>query len=290
MGEAVHCDTDGKGMGTLYVVATPMGNLGDVTVRALEVLKAVDVIAAEDTRITTRLLDRYGIHAKLIALHEHNEQRMAGRVLDLLAAGSSVALVSDAGTPSISDPGTRLVGAVRAAGYGVSPVPGPNAAIAALSASGLEAPHFLFYGFLPSRHAERMKEISALATLTYPLVFYEAPHRVVECTADLATVLGAARRIVIARELTKRYESIHDCELGVAAEWLAAEPQRTRGEFVLVVSGAPPQAGTDVSGARRVLEVLLSELPVKQAVSLAVRLTDGRRNELYDLALSMKGG
>lgn len=277
-------------MGALYVVATPMGNLGDVTLRALEVLKAVDCIAAEDTRITTRLLDRYGIHARLLATHEHNEQRMAGRVLELLAAGSSVALVSDAGTPSISDPGARLVAAVRSAGYNVSPVPGPNAAIAALSASGLDAPHFLFYGFLPARHAERMREITALATLTYPLVFYEAPHRVLESVADLAAALGPSRRLVIARELTKRYESIHDCDLGEAADWLAGEPHRTRGEFVLIVTGAPPQAGTDLGAARNVLEVLLSELPVKQAVSLATRLTGGRRNELYDLALSMKGG
>lgn len=289
MDEAGHSATDGKGMATLYVVATPVGNLGDITLRALEVLKAVDTIAAEDTRVTTRLLDRYGIHAKLMALHEHNEQRMVSRVLDMLGAGSSVALVSDAGTPSISDPGTRLVGAVRDAGFIVSPVPGPNAAIAALSASGLDAPHFFFYGFLPARHAERVKEIAALATHAYPLVFYEAPHRVIESVADLAAVLGATRRIVIARELTKRYESIHACDLGQAADWLAAEPQRTRGEFVLVVAGAGPQAGTDVGEARRVLEVLLSEVPVKQAVSLAARLTGGRRNELYELALSMKG-
>lgn len=290
MAEAGHCDTDDKSMGALYVVATPMGNLGDVTLRALEVLKAVDCIAAEDTRITTRLLDRYGIHARLLAMHEHNEQRMAGRVLELLAAGSSVALVSDAGTPSISDPGARLVAAARSAGYNVSPVPGPNAAIAALSASGLDAPHFLFYGFLPPRHAERMREITALATLAYPLVFYEAPHRVLESVADLAAALGPSRRLVIARELTKRYESIHDCDLGEAAAWLAGEPHRTRGEFVLIVTGAQPQAGTDLGAARNVLEVLLSELPVKQAVSLATRLTGGRRNELYDLALSMKGG
>lgn len=289
MEQAAHENTDRKEKGTLYVVATPIGNLGDVTARALDVLKAVEVIAAEDTRITTRLLDHYGIHRKLIALHEHNERSRVQQVLDLLAGGASIALVSDAGTPAISDPGAHVIAAVREAGYAVSPLPGPNAAIAALSASGLVAPHFLFYGFLPARHAERVKALQAVAAAPYTLVFYEAPHRVVASVRDLCEVLGGERRIVLARELTKRFETIHACALGAAVEWLEADAHHARGEFVLVVSGSEPAERSSGADARRVLEVLLEELPLKQAVTLATRLTGGRRNELYDLALAMKG-
>lgn len=289
MGEAAHDDTDRRKMATLYVVATPIGNLGDVTLRALEILKGVDVIAAEDTRITTRLLDHYGIHRKLIALHEHNERSRVKQVLDLLAGGASVALVTDAGTPAVSDPGAHVVAAVRDAGYAVTPLPGPNAAIAALSASGLEAPHFLFYGFLPARRAERVKALQEIAATPHALVFYEAPHRVVESVRDMADVLSGGRRIVLARELTKRFETIHACPLGAAAQWLEADANHTRGEFVLVVSGSTEAAAGAGEESRRVLGVLLQELPLKQAVSLAARLTGGRRNELYELALGMKG-
>ena len=288
MEQAEHEDTDRRGKATLYVVATPIGNLGDVTSRALEVLKTVDVIAAEDTRITTRLLDHYGIHRKLIALHEHNERRRVQQVLDLLAGGSSIALVSDAGTPAISDPGAHVVAAVRDAGYAVSPVPGPNAAIAALSASGLAIPHFLFYGFLPSRHGERVKALEAVAGAPYALVFYEAPHRVIESVQDMGDVFGGDRHIVLARELTKRFETIHACTLANAVEWLEADAHHTLGEFVVIVSGAERVAGSHEGEARRVLEILLAELPVKQAVALATQLTGGRRNELYEMALAMK--
>jgi 16S rRNA (cytidine1402-2'-O)-methyltransferase len=274
---------------TLYVVATPIGNLQDVTLRALEVLKAVDVIAAEDTRITSRLLDHHGITAKkLIALHEHNEERTAPRVIALLEKGSSVALTSDAGTPAFSDPGTRLVSAVREAGYAVVPIPGPNAAAAALSASGLGGPRFLFYGFLPARAGERRRELESLVTLPHLLVFYEAPHRVVEAVSDLSEVLGAGRRIVIARELTKLFESIHACALSEAAEWLAADPDRIKGEFVLIVEGASEATQAERTEAARTLKVLLDELPLKQATALAAKITGGRRNELYALALQMK--
>jgi 16S rRNA (cytidine1402-2'-O)-methyltransferase len=286
--EDAHRETDRRAKATLYVVATPIGNLADVTQRALDVLRSADVVAAEDTRITARLLDRYGIHRRLLALHEHNEQRMAGTIIEMLESGSSVALVSDAGTPAISDPGARLVAAVRAAGHAVSPVPGPNAAVAALSASGMEAPHFLFYGFLPARRAERTQAIEALAVLPHALVFYEAPHRVVECAADLHAALGE-RTIFIARELTKRFETLHTCPLSQASAWLAGDAARTKGEFVLVVSGAPARKATDEAEARRVLEILLAELPLKQAVGLAARLTHARRNELYELALALKG-
>ncbi len=289
MEQAAHDETDRREKATLYVVATPIGNLGDVTARALDILRTVEVIAAEDTRITTRLLDHYGIHRKLIALHEHNERSRVEQVLGLLARGASIALVTDAGTPAISDPGAHIVAAVREAGYAVSPVPGPNAAVAALSASGLDAPHVLFYGFLPARHAECVKALRAVAAAPYTLVFHEAPHRVSDSVRDMCEVLGGERRIVLARELTKRFETIHACALAAAVSWLEADANRCRGEFVLIVSGSAPVESSSVEESRRVLEILLAELPLKQAVTLAARLTGGRRNELYDMALAMKG-
>jgi 16S rRNA (cytidine1402-2'-O)-methyltransferase len=272
---------------TLYVVATPIGNLADISARALELLGAVGAIAAEDTRMTTRLLDHYGIRARLIAVHEHNEARAAGTVLDLLASGVSVALVSDAGTPAISDPGARLVAAVRAAGRPVSPVPGANAAAAAVSVSGFLSPHFLFYGFLPARSAARREALAALAALPYSLVFYEAPHRVAECVDDLAAVMGGERRMLFARELTKLFEETHVCPLGEAAAWLAADAHRTKGEFVLVVEGAAESAPDDAA-SDKTLAALLEELPLKQAVALAVKITGGSRNDLYQRALALK--
>ena len=288
MGETAHHVTGHGGKATLYVVATPIGNLKDVTHRALEILSSVDVVAAEDTRVTTRLLDHYGIHRRLIAVHEHNERSRVEQVLGLLAAGQSVALVTDAGTPAVSDPGAHVVAAVREAGYPVSPVPGPSAAIAALSASGMEGAPFLFYGFLPSRHGERVKALQALAAEPFTLVFYEAPHRVLETVRDMAQALGGERRVVVARELTKLFETIHACTLDAAAPWLESGEHNLRGEFVVVVAGAAPRVADASAEARRVLEVLVSELPVKQAVALAVRLTGGKRNELYEIALSMQ--
>lgn len=285
---AAHGDTGEKPRATLYVVATPIGNLGDITLRALDVLRSVDAVAAEDTRVTARLLARYDISKRLIAVHEHNEARAASQLIARLAAGHSLALTCDAGTPAISDPGQKVVAAVRSAGFVVSPVPGPNAAIAALSACGLAAPHFLFYGFLPERAAARRRALAPLAALPYALVFYEAPHRVEECVADLRAALGDARRIVIARELTKLFEAFHECALAEAGAWLAAEASRRKGEFVLVVEGAQPRAGSDADLARRTLEILLAELPLKQAVDLATRISGGRRNEIYALALAMK--
>ena len=269
-------------------MATPIGNLKDVTLRALEILEAVEVVAAEDTRVTARLLDHYRIGSKrLVALHEHNEQRTAPRVVAELEAGFSVALASDAGTPAFSDPGARLVAAVREAGYPVVPIPGPNAAAAALSASGLVGPHFLFYGFLPAKPGERRTEIESLADFPWMLVFYEAPHRVVETVTDLAALKGP-RRIVIAREMTKLFETIHACDLKDAASWLAADPDRIKGEFVLIVEGAQRDRDAELAQAKRTLEVLLEELPVKQAASLASRITGARKNELYALALELK--
>lgn len=295
MGRGVNTDsgmldrTAAVNKATLYVVATPIGNLGDITLRALEVLKAADIIAAEDTRVTIRLLNRHGIAGKLVAVHEHNERRAAERVTGLLAEGKTVALVSDAGTPGIADPGAQVVATVRAAGYAVVPIPGPNAAATVLSASGFEASRFLFCGFLPARAAERRRELANLAVQTALLVFYEAPHRVADSVADLCAAFGGARHIVIARELTKIHETLHRCRLDEAVAWLEADDNHRRGEFVLVVEGAAAEKSSPGEvDVEAVLKTLLAELPVKQAVALAVKLTGGNRNALYKLALTLK--
>ena len=269
-------------------MATPIGNLADITLRALEVLKLVDVIAAEDTRVTAHLLRHYGIATRLLALHEHNERQAAQKLIDLLASGKSVALVSDAGTPAVSDPGALAVAAVREAGYPVFALPGANAALCALAASGQAVPHFLFYGFLPAQAAARQRELEALKTMRWLLVFYEAPHRVVECIEDMTSVFGAARGVTIARELTKLFESIHQCTLGEAAAWFDGDANRLRGEFVLLVDGREPEPDADNEAAFRVLEILLRELPLKQAVQLAAEITGSPRNALYTRALEMK--
>ncbi|OGA21676.1 MAG: 16S rRNA (cytidine(1402)-2'-O)-methyltransferase [Betaproteobacteria bacterium RIFCSPLOWO2_02_FULL_67_26] len=284
---AAHEGAGEKRRATLYVVATPIGNLGDISHRALEVLGRVDAVAAEDTRVTRQLLAHFGIAKRLIAVHEHNEKRVAKQVLALLAEGRSLALTCDAGTPAISDPGALLVAAARRAGFPVTPVPGPNAAIAALSASGLAAPHFLFYGFLPERTAARRRALAPLAKLPFTLVFFEAPHRVVESIADLRAALGGERRVVLARELTKLFETVHDCPLAEAEAWLAADPHRRKGEFVLIVEGAAGMPEAEDAG-RRALEVLLAELPLKQAVALAAKIGGGGRKELYRMALELK--
>lgn len=276
-------------VGTLYVVATPIGNLQDITLRALEILKSAHIVAAEDTRNTSHLLGHFGISARLMALHEHNEQLAAPKVIAALQAGKTVALVSDAGTPGVSDPGSLLVRTVRAAGLPVVPLPGPSAVVCALSAAGLDAPHFLFYGFLPSRPASRRKALASLQALPYTLAFYEGPHRIVETVDDLLAVLGGAREIVLARELTKVFESIHGCKLADAPAWLAGDPNRQRGEFVLLVSGAPPAGKEEIGAeAQRVLALLLAELPLKQAVKLAAEISGEKKNALYDLALQLK--
>ncbi len=272
----------------LYVVATPIGNLRDTSLRALDVLASADAVAAEDTRNTLHLLNHYGLTVnRLLALHQHNERGAAEKIIALLAQGLSVALVSDAGTPAVSDPGALLVEAVRAAGHRVIPVPGANAALAALSASGLPAPHFLFYGFLPSKPSARRRELQPLAALPYTLVFYEAPHRILECVADLQEAFGGERGIVLARELTKLFEQIHRCTLADAADWLNVDPNNRRGEFVLLVSGAAQPEG-DGGEAERTLAILLQDLPLKQAVQIAAKITGAGKNELYQQALRLK--
>ena len=272
----------------LYVVATPIGNLRDITLRALDVLGAADVVAAEDTRNSAHLLTHHGITAsKLIAVHQHNERGAAEKVIALLQAGQSVAFVSDAGTPAVSDPGALLVQAVRAAGLRVIPIPGASAAMAALSAAGLNEPHFLFYGFLPNKSAARRTVLQTLAIHPYTLVFYEAPHRIVECIADLCAVLGGGRQIVLAREITKLFETVHSCTLSDAEEWLRSDSNQQRGEFVVLVSGAIPQPGLSAE-TLSTLSTLLEDLPLKQAVQLAAKITGANRNELYQRALQIK--
>ena len=261
----------------------------DISLRALDVLFNADVIAAEDTRNSAHLLTHHHIAAKrLLALHQHNERGAAQKVIELLANGLSVALITDAGTPAVSDPGALLVEEVRAAGYRVIPIPGANAAVAALSAAGMATPHFLFYGFLPNKSAARCKELQGLKAYPYTLVFYEAPHRILESVTDLLGVLGGDREIVLAREITKLFESIHRCRLDEALTWLNSDPNNLRGEFVLLVSAAAERTEELSAEAEHVLSTLLHELPLKQAVQLAVKITGIGKNELYQRALVLK--
>ncbi|MGB7502777.1 MAG: 16S rRNA (cytidine(1402)-2'-O)-methyltransferase [Azonexus sp.] len=270
----------------LYVVPTPLGNLADLTRRAEEILRAVPWVAAEDTRHSGPLLKQLGSQAHTLPAHRHNEHEAAARILEKLRGGESVALISDAGTPGISDPGARIVAAVRAAGCKVVPLPGPSAVTTALSASGLLDEHFLFYGFLPNKGGQRRQAIEELRDYPCALVFYEAPHRVLETVADLAAVLGE-RTLVIARELTKLFESIHSGPLTAALDWLQEDTNRQRGEFVLLLSGAP--AGGDDGEGERVLKLLLAEgLPVKQAAKLTAAITGAAKNMLYERALALK--
>ncbi|MEP6880208.1 MAG: 16S rRNA (cytidine(1402)-2'-O)-methyltransferase [Nitrosospira sp.] len=274
---------------TLYIVATPIGNLRDISLRALDILAAVDVIAAEDTRTTAHLLTHHSITKKMMALHQHNERATAKKIVNLLAQGNSVALVTDAGTPGISDPGVILVNTVRDHGYKVVPIPGANAAVCALSAAGIAAPHFLFYGFLPASAGPRRRELEGLKSQPYTLVFYETPHRILECVAALAEVLGTHRQLVIARELTKLFETIHICTLDNALAWLQADTNRQKGEFVLLLSGAEVQKEEGLSDQTQyTLKLLLQELPLKQAVRLAMDITGESRNMLYAQALALK--
>lgn len=278
------------GAGVLYVVATPIGNLEDLSPRAQRVMAAVQLIAAEDTRHTRALLAHFGLRTPLLALHDHNEAECTPRVLARLLAGESVALVSDAGTPLISDPGFNLVRAARTTGVTVSPIPGPSALIAALSVSGLPTERFVFEGFLPARSAARRARLTELAAEARTLVFYEAVHRMQESLADMAQTLGAERAVVIARELTKVHETVSSGTLSELATRLAADAAAPKGEAVVLVAGAvqAQSRGADIE-AQRVLRILLAELPVKQAAELAARIGGGRKNRLYATALEIAG-
>ena len=271
----------------LYVVATPIGNLGDITLRALETLKQVDRVAAEDTRVSGQLLAHFGIQKSLASIREHNEREAADKVIAWIAAGEAVAYVSDAGTPAVSDPGARLVAAVRAAGLTVVPIPGASAVTTALSAAGIAPGPWLFHGFLAPRAGARESEIKALANLPAALVFYEAPHRIVETVAALAALLGA-RDLTLARELTKKFETLHTLPLAEAVDWLQADANRVRGEFVVVVH---PPAAAEAAGdpeALRVLDILAGELPPTLAAKLAAKITGRTKAELYKMTLGNK--
>ena len=276
--------------GVLYVVATPIGNLEDLSPRAQRVMAEVQLIAAEDTRHTGALLAHFGIRTPLLSLHEHNEAERAPRLLERLQAGDSVALVSDAGTPLISDPGFNLVRAARAAGVRVSPVPGPSALIAALSVSGLPTDRFVFEGFLPARPAARRARLTELATETRTLVFYEAVHRLQESLADMAQTLGAERAAVIARELTKLHETVSSGTLSELATRMAADAEAPKGETAVLVAGASAARSPAISiEPERLLRILLEKLPVKQAANLTARISGGKKNQLYQKALEISG-
>lgn len=280
--------------GSLYVVATPIGNLRDVGLRALDILRTADSVVAEDTRVTAGLLAHYGIATRARALHEHNEAARVPALLRELADGRSIAMVSDAGTPAISDPGARLVRAALDAGHRVVPVPGPSSIAAAVSVAGLAAARFAFIGFLPPSGKDRIALIAACARLPLALVFFEAPHRVVATVTWLAETLGGARRLTIARELTKAFESIASLALGDAAQWLAGDADRRRGEFVLIVD-APERSADDDAGrqhldedALKMLSVLLDELPPSRAARVAATLTGAPRDTLYARAIALR--
>ena len=271
---------------TLYVVATPIGNLADISLRALHVLQLANVIACEDTRHSQGLLRQYGIEKTLLAVHEHNEAEAAVGVIERLQRGERVAYISDAGTPAVSDPGARLVAAVRAAGLRIMPLPGASSVTTALSAAGMSGDSgFIFAGFLPSKAGERDQAVALLQMETKAVVILEAPHRI-EALAQAMAPLGN-RLLTVGRELTKQFEEIATVESNSFSAWLAANPQRTRGEFVLVLHPAAQALPKDDGG--RVLQLLLAQLPLKTAVKLAADITGAPRNDLYETALRLKG-
>jgi 16S rRNA (cytidine1402-2'-O)-methyltransferase len=273
---------------TLYVVATPIGNVTDISLRALHVLSLADAVACEDTRNTAQLLTRFGLHKPLIAAHQHNEREAAETLIARLQAGERIALVSDAGTPAVSDPGARIVDAVRAAGLRVVPLPGASAVVTAISASGLVNDQFHFIGFLPAKAKQREGVLQQLRNVTATMVFYEAPHRIVECAVALAAAFGPTRQVVFARELTKLFEEIHRCPLSEAAAWLAADAHREKGEYVVLLEGATEAEDAGDAEAERILTLLVAELPLKQAAALTAQITGRKKNALYERALQMK--
>ncbi|MCW2479426.1 16S rRNA (cytidine(1402)-2'-O)-methyltransferase [Candidatus Symbiopectobacterium sp. NZEC135] len=271
---------------TLYIVPTPIGNLGDITERALSVLRGVDVVAAEDTRHTGLLLQHFAISARLFALHDHNEQQKADHLLAKLQQGQSIALVSDAGTPLINDPGYHLVRRCREAGVRVVPLPGPCAAITALSAAGIASDRFCYEGFLPAKTKARQDRLLQLSEETRTLIFYESTHRLIDSLADMATVLGEARYVVLARELTKTWESIQGAPVGELLAWVREDENRRKGEMVLIVEGFQPDESALSAEALRTLELLRAELPLKKAAALAAEIHGVKKNALYRYALA----
>lgn len=274
-------DTMQPTAGTLHVVATPIGNLADLSPRALETLRGVDAICAEDTRHTRQLLAHFGVERPLLALHEHNESELAERLVGRLVAGESLALVSDAGTPLVSDPGYRLVRAAREAGIRVSPVPGPSALIAALSAAGLPSDRFAFEGFLPAKAGARRERLAALSGEARTLVFYESSHRIADTLVDCVAAFGSDRPAALARELTKLFETVLDGDLATLQARVDADPNQRKGEFVLLVQGAGEDADARIAEGRRVYALLAAELKPSLAAKLAADITGAPRKALY---------
>ncbi len=277
--------------GVLYVVATPIGNLDDISTRAVEVLSEVDLIAAEDTRHSRTLLRHFGVDTRMLALHEHNEYKALEKVIDCLKQGEAVAMISDAGTPAISDPGFALVRECHKQGITVSPVPGPSAVIAALSASGLATDSFMFEGFPSRTKGARRAEFQKLCDEPRTMLFYESSHRVQACLQDMADIFGPERPAVLARELTKLYETIIHGTLGYLCEILEQDPMQSKGEFVLLVSGQGQRTDDALNPeAERSMRILMQELPLKQAAALAAKLTGEKKNRLYQLGLDLQDG
>ncbi|MDV5170896.1 16S rRNA (cytidine(1402)-2'-O)-methyltransferase [Photobacterium rosenbergii] len=282
MSETNSCTVD---VATLYIVPTPIGNLADITQRALDVLANVDLIAAEDTRHTSRLLTHFSISTRTFALHDHNEQQKADYLIEKLQGGTSIALVSDAGTPLISDPGYHLVNRCRQAGVKVVPLPGPCAVVTALSGAGLPSDRFSFEGFLPPKSKGRRDRFQELANDERTMIFYESPHRIMDSLADMLAVLGPERQVVLARELTKTYETIHGAPLGKLIDWLGEDSNRTRGEMVLLVAGHRAEKEYLPADALRTLGLLVKELPLKKAAALTAEIHGVKKNALYKWGL-----
>ena len=273
--------------GTLYIVATPIGNLTDITAHAIDCLKSVAIIACEDTRTSGKLLNHFNIPTKTWAYHDHNAEVQTPKLIEVLQSGQSIALISDAGTPLISDPGFRLVRACHQAGIKVSPVVGASAAIAALSVAGLPSDKFYFYGFLPAKTTGRQSELTKIKDLTATLIFYEAPHRIVECIDDMITVLGDNRQVTFCREITKTFETIYPSTLGELKQFVASDANQQKGEMVLVVAGANDSVN-DEGKHDALLKRLLQDLSVKKAAQLASDITGTKKNALYERALILK--
>jgi len=278
----------GKSGGTLYVVATPIGNLADMVPRAIETLQTVALIAAEDTRHSSRLLAHFDIKTPTVAYHDHSDEHRTEQLITRLLNGEHIALISDAGTPLVSDPGYRLVRKAREQGIQVVPIPGACAMVAALSAAGLPSDRFAFEGFLPAKQVARTAHLEALAHDTRTLIFYEAPHRILETLQDMLVVFGAGREVVVAREITKTFETIQGGELATIVDWVTGDSNQQRGEIVLMVHGATKPENAEISTEQeRIMHVLLEELPVKQAAALGAKITGLKKNFLYDWALKV---
>lgn len=279
-----------KPTGILYIVATPIGNLGDMTQRAIDTLKQVDHICAEDTRNTRKLLTHFGLQGDLHACHDHNERQKVSTLKSWLDAGKNIALVSDAGTPLISDPGYHLVSELGQSGYSIVPIPGASAIISALSIAGLPTDRFTFEGFLPAKSSARVKALKTNAKESRTLVYYESSHRIVATIDDMAEVFGKDRKVVLARELTKMFEQVYRGDLAGLQEWISADRMHQKGEFVLMLAGYADESDDDEVGGSTedLLKILVDELPVKQAATLAAKITGRKKNELYKQAMELK--